>query len=126
MDLTGKWKYQEKYGIFEDEDGNECFYGTAIGELFLTQKGEELSGKIVFMDHPGDEQPYMLQEFIEGRIEGDHIIIDAIEMDLIHSDEDIYYELDHWHGTLLNNNLIAGISCDDQDVEGQFSFERIS
>lgn len=114
IDLTGKWKYKENYG-----------YGITEGELFLKQEGNELSGRIIFTDKPKEEEPYMLQEFLKGSIEEHKVKLDAIEVDIIHSEHEIYYELDSWFGVLVDDVTIMGVSVDTQGVEGNFSFEKI-
>lgn len=115
IDLTGKWKYRENYG-----------YGITEGELFLKQEGSELSGRIIFTDKPKEEEPYMLQEFLKGRIEEHKVKLDAVEVDIIHSEHEIYYELDSWFGVLVDDVTIMGVSVDAQGVEGNFSFEKVT
>lgn len=114
-DLTGKWKYGEEYG-----------YGEAEGELFLEQEGDELTGRIVFTDRPKEEEPYMIQEFLTGRLDGRKVKIDAREFDVIDSSRPVYYELDSWFGILVDDTTILGVSMDDQGVEGHFIFERFA
>lgn len=113
VDLTGKWKYKEEY---------EC--GSTEGELFLKQEGEKLSGKIIFMDKPKEGKSYMLQEFLEGFIREKKVTLDAVEVDIIYSEREINYELDRWFGVLVEDNMIAGVSMDEQRMEGNFTFER--
>lgn len=114
MDLTGKWKYVENYG-----------YGVAEGELYLKQKGKQLSGKIVFSDKLEGEESYMIQEFLTGEINERKVRLDATEFDIIHSECRISYELDSWFGILVDDTTIKGMSSDDQGVQGFFVFERI-
>ncbi|WP_251622160.1 hypothetical protein [Odoribacter lunatus] len=114
MDLTGKWKYREDYG-----------YGTAEGELFLTQNEGHLSGKIVFTDNVADNDKYMIQEFVEGKLEDMKVRLDAYEFDIIHSEHDIRYELDRWFGVLVDEKTIKGISEDEQGIGGVFLFEKL-
>lgn len=113
MDLTGKWKYIENYG-----------YGVAEGELYLRQTGNELTGRIVFSDRLEGENPYMIQEFLRGSLEGRKIRLEATESDIIHADFPIVYELDSWFGLLVDERTIKGVSVDDQGVEGYFEFEK--
>ncbi len=112
--LTGKWLYEEDYG-----------YGSAKGELLLTQNGRKLSGKIIFSENVEDEETFMIQEKLEGEINLNRIQLKAIEYDVIHSDFDICYELDSWDGMLINETTIEGDSLDDQGISGSFKFERI-
>lgn len=114
MNLTGKWKYIENYG-----------YGVAEGELYLRQNGRRLSGRIVFSDKVEGETSYMIQEFLEGEVEGRKIRLDAVEFDIIHAEKAITYELDHWFGLLLDARTIKGVSKDCQGVEGYFEFEKV-
>lgn len=114
VSMEGKWKYKETYG-----------YGTSEGELFLEQEDNKLSGKIIFTDKPDDAKPYMIQEFLIGRIEELKVWLYAREYDIIHSDERIAYELDNWFGILVDEDTIKGISQDNQGIEGSFQFERI-
>ena len=112
--LTGKWIYEEDYG-----------YGSAKGELLLTQNGKNLSGKIIFSENAEDDEVFMIQEKLEGVINLNRIQLKAIEYDIIHSDFDIRYELDSWDGMLINETTIEGDSLDDQGISGNFKFERV-
>lgn len=114
VNLTGKWKYTENYG-----------YGIAEGELYLKQDGNKLSGRIVFTDKLEGEESYMIQEFLTGEIDEIKVRLDAQEFDIIHSDHDIFYELDCWFGLLLDGNTIKGVSTDEQGVEGYFEFLKV-
>ena len=113
MDLTGKWKYKEDYG-----------YGVAEGELFLKQEGNDMSGRIIFTDKLEGEEGYMLQEFLVGRLEEHKVKLDAEEFDIIHSEQEIEYELDSWFGILVDADTIVGVSKDGQGIKGKFTFTR--
>ena len=113
MNLTGRWKYKEDYG-----------YGATQGELYLEQNGEELVGRLVFSDTVMDEKPYMLQEFLRGKIDGRRVTLDAFEYDIIFADFDVSYELDHWCGMLEKEDKITGVSVDVQGVQGDFEFVK--
>lgn len=114
MDLTGKWKYFENY-----------VQGIAEGELYLKQEGDELSGRIVFTDRLKGEAPYMIQEFLTGRVEERKVRLEATEYDIIHADFSVSYELDSWFGILVEDTVIKGASVDDQGVAGNFEFVKI-
>lgn len=114
MNLTGKWKYFENYG-----------YGVAEGELYLKQKGKQLSGRIVFTDRLKGEAPYMIQEFLEGKLDGRKVHLESKEFDIIHADYTVNYELDSWFGLLVDDMTIKGVSVDDQGIEGYFEFGQI-
>ncbi|MCC8173766.1 MAG: hypothetical protein LIO65_05100, partial [Odoribacter sp.] len=95
IDLSGKWNYTENYG-----------YGTAKGELVLKQEGEQLSGRIIFSDLSEDNEEFMVQEFLEGKIEGVKVWLNAKEFDIIYSEHSIHYELDNWFGILVEEDVI--------------------
>lgn len=114
INLSGKWKYTEDYG-----------YGLANGELHLTQEGSKVKGKIIFTDSIHEEPSFMIQEFVEGMIIDNKFILDAVAWDIIHSENDIIYELDSWCGDILSDDLIKGKSIDDQGIEGYFEFEKL-
>lgn len=114
MDLTGKWRYTETY------DG-----GQTEGELFLKQEGEKLSGRIVFTDKPEEGKSYMMQEFLEGCLQGIKMHLKAVEYDIIHADFHVDYELDDWFGIQVDPDTIAAVSNDTQGVAGNCLFERI-
>ncbi len=114
MNLTGKWKYTENYG-----------YGVAEGELYLTQRDQLLSGRIVFTDKVEKETSYMIQEFLTGTLEGRKVKLEATEFDIIHSEFSITYELDSWFGMLVDDTTIKGVSVDEQGVEGYFEFQKM-
>ena len=114
MDLTGKWKYEEDY-----------LYGKAKGELLLKQEGNKLSGKIIFTDEMIGEEPYMLQEEISGTVKENRVKIKAENYDIIYSEQEIFYELDSWQGTLADEDTIIGRSKDTQGVSGKFTFTRM-
>ena len=113
--LTGKWLYEEDYG-----------YGTAKGELLLEQKGNKLSGKIIFTENADATETFMIQEKIEGEIILNRVRIKATEYDVIHSDYEVRYELDSWDGTLINETTIEGDSLDDQGISGSFRFTKLT
>jgi len=113
IDLNGKWNYSENYG-----------YGMAKGELHIKQEGDSIEGRIIFTDTVFGEQSFMIQEFLEGKIEDDKLFLQAVDFDIIHSDIEISYELDSWEGDIISNNLIQGKSFDDQGIEGNFEFRR--
>ena len=112
--LSGKWLYEEDYS-----------YGKAKGELFLKQIGKRLVGKIIFLENIDSSNSVMVQEFLEGEINGSRIILQATEYDIIHSEQSIFYELDCWKGVLLNEFTIEGESLDNQGVYGSFTFQKV-
>lgn len=114
MDLTGKWKYTENYG-----------YGEAKGEVYLKQEGNVLSGRIVFTDQVEGEEPYMIQEFFAGELDGRKVRLEAKEFDVIHAEGAVTYELDSWFGMVMDGDTIKGVSVDEKGVEGYFLFVRI-
>ena len=114
MNLTGKWKYTENYG-----------YGVAEGELYLTQRDQLLSGRIVFTDKVEKETSYMIQEFLTGTLEGRKVKLEATEFDIIHSEFSITYELDSWFGMLVDDTNIKGGRVYDHGVEGYFEFQKM-
>lgn len=113
-ELAGKWKYTENYG-----------FGTAEGELMLEQEGNTLSGRIIFTEKGDEEEPFMIQEFLTGKIEDLKVSLEAKEFDVIHAEHNIHYELDSFFGIWVDENTIKGISTDEQGVEGNFVFQRI-
>lgn len=112
--ISGKWKYYKDYE-----------YGIAEGEVNLQQEGDELSGRIIFTDSLYDREPYMIQEFLKGRVDGIKIYLDAVEYDFIQVDQEFDYELDNWFGLLLDKNTIKGVSVDKQGTEGLFELTRM-
>ncbi len=112
--LSGKWIYEEDYS-----------FGTAKGELFLKQIGKQLRGKIIFIENVDTPESAMIQEFVEGQIKGNHIILQATEYDIIHSEQNVFYELDCWKGNLLNEFTIEGESIDNQGIYGSFIFTKV-
>lgn len=115
MNLAGKWKYRENYG-----------YGFAEGEMVLEQEGENLTGRIVFVERSEEEKDFMIQEFLTGEVENRKVKLQATGFDIIQSSEDIDYKLDSWFGIWVDEDTIKGISMDFQGVEGSFIFERIA
>ena len=114
LNLAGKWRYNEDYG-----------YGLANGELHLSQDGNKVQGRIIITDNLHNEESFMIQEFVEGVIIDNKIIIDAVEWDIIHSEKEIIYELDSWNGDIVSEELIQGKSMDDQGIEGRFEFKKM-
>ncbi len=114
INLSGKWRYKEDYG-----------FGFANGELHLNQVGTKVKGKIIFTDNVNESESYMIQEYVEGEVIDNRLVIDATEWDVIHSDQEIYYELDSWHGEIVSETLIKGKSMDDQGIEGHFEFSKL-
>ncbi|MDR2130797.1 MAG: hypothetical protein LBP56_06500 [Odoribacteraceae bacterium] len=111
--LTGKWRYKEEYD-----------YGETVGELSLQQEGNRLSGKIIFTDRTIDGDSYMIREILSGTLDGRKIKLEARELDVIHSEYPLQYELDKWFGIWVDERTIIGLSMDAQGVEGFFTFEK--
>jgi len=112
--LSGKWLYEEDYS-----------YGKAKGELFLKQIGRRLIGKIIFLENIETSNSVMVQEFLEGEINGSRIILQATEYDIIHCEGTVAYELDCWKGVMLNEYTIEGESLDSQGIYGSFIFQKV-
>jgi len=112
--LSGKWLYEEDYSS-----------GKAKGELLLRQIGKRLIGKIIFLENIESTNCVMIQEFVEGEINGSRILLQAVEFDVIHADHPVSYELDCWKGMLLNEHTIEGESLDNQGICGSFIFRKI-
>lgn len=91
----------------------------------LKQTGEELRGKIIFTDEVNGESSYMIQEIVSGYVDGDRVKLEAEEYDVIYAEQEISYELDNWFGTIVDENMISGMSKDGQGVVGHFSFVRM-
>lgn len=113
IDLKGKWHYTENYG-----------FGLAKGVMHIYQNGDTIEGKIIFTDTVYGETSFMIQESLEGRVEGDKLFLRAVDFDVIHADEELSYELDSWEGDVLSETLIRGISTDEQGIEGEFEFKK--
>jgi hypothetical protein len=111
--LTGKWKYRETYPG-----------GETTGELLLEQEGTRLRGKIIFTDRTAAGDSFMIQETVDGTLEGRKVKLEAREYDVIHSEVPLHYELDAWFGIRVDERVIIGLSTDMQGVEGHFIFER--
>ena len=114
INLSGKWKYTEDYG-----------YGIANGELHLSQEGTKVKGRIIFTDKLHEQEPFMIQEFVEGEIIDNKLVLDAFSWDIIHADKEILYELDSWCGEIVSDSYIKGKSMDDRGAEGKFEFSKI-
>ena len=115
LDLTGTGSYEEEYTN-----------GKAKGELYLRQEGEKLSGRVVFTDQIQGEEPYMIQEFMEGSISGRKIKLEAKAYDVIHSESEICYDLDRWIGVVLRDHYITGMSTDKQQADGYFTLKKLN
>ncbi len=114
IDLNGKWDYTENYG-----------YGMAKGVLYIVHNGDSIEGRIIFTDTIFSERySPTIQEFLKGRLEGGRLILNAVEYEIIHSEEELSYELDSWDGNIISQNLITGESLDEQGIEGSFEFKR--
>ncbi|MDR0544267.1 MAG: hypothetical protein LBG30_02825 [Odoribacteraceae bacterium] len=112
-DLSGKWLYREEYER-----------GKSTGEMTLRQEGARLSGKIIFMDRADNGESFMMQEQLSGTLDGKKVRLEATEADVIHAERAIEYKLDHWFGLLVDENTIIGLSKDEQEIEGYFTFSR--
>ncbi|MDE5611637.1 MAG: hypothetical protein K2I90_06425, partial [Odoribacter sp.] len=83
------------------------------------------SGRIVFTVRLNGEMPYMIQEFLTGKVEEHKVRLEATEFDIIHSDFSVSYELDSWFGILVEDTVIKGASLDEQGVAGNFEFVKM-
>ena len=112
-DLSGKWMYREEYER-----------GKSTGEMTLKQVGARLSGKIIFMDRADNGESFMMQEELSGTLDGRKIRLKAISADVVYAERAIEYKLDEWFGLLVDEHTIIGLSRDEQEIEGYFTFSR--
>ena len=111
--LTGKWKYKESYA-----------HGEISGELLLKQEGEQLSWKIVLTDQTTEGDSFMIQEVLSGTVNESKMKLEALEVDVIHSEHALDYNLDKWFGIRVDEHTIVGVNIDVQNIEGYFIMER--
>jgi hypothetical protein len=112
IELTGTWELQEDYE-----------FGITTGVLNLIQNGSLLSGAINIYDRMDDGDEYILQQEVQGTIQGKSVSLTGIKVKILKGDPSIY-ELDKWTGNLENNNLISGFSEDRDGISGKFTLTR--
>jgi len=112
IELTGTWELQEDYEL-----------GNTTGVLNLIQNGSLLSGTINIYDRMDDGDEYILQQEVQGMIQGKSVSLTGIKVKILKGDPSIY-ELDKWTGNIENNNLISGFSEDRDGISGKFTLTR--
>lgn len=112
--LSGEWELCEQYE-----------YGNTTANLYLTQKGNELSGQVIIVDRPHKGMGFVVQETISGVVEGEKVSLSATNYQVIQGNI-LEYQLDQWVGTIQDENTIRGESRDLRGVTGQFVLKRRS
>jgi hypothetical protein len=114
IDLSGTWELRENYEM-----------GSTTGVLNLSQSGNLLSGTVTVYDKLDDGDEYILQQEVQGLIQGKNISLTGIKVRILKGDPDDY-ELDKWMGNIENSNLISGYSEDRDGISGKFTLTRSS
>ncbi len=112
IDLSGTWELKENYEM-----------GNTTGVLNLTQRGSLLSGAITIYDKLDDGDEYILQQEVQGLVQGKNFSLTGINIQILKGDPDDY-ELDKWTGNIESRNLISGFTEDRDGTSGKFTLTR--
>ena len=113
-DLTGKWEDYEDFGFGYDQ-----------GKRSFTQEGLLISGSLVTTEYIDGEEPFTVDQKIEGKWINGSFLMRAVDFKIISGNPDIDYELDSWEGAFTEAGLIEGICNDLDGIGGSFSLKRL-
>lgn len=114
MDLSGHWSFFENF-----EFG--CDYGVAV----LRQKGNTLTGTLVYTEHIYEDGEFIISVDVKGIVDEDHVSFDCVSYQLIDVPQGFDYYFDQRSGVLVDFDRIEGVSDDEQGIEGTFTMVRI-
>ena len=115
MNLTGKWDFFEDFG-----------YGINDGELTLKQDNNTLQGEMVFTETIEGEDPFTIHCLVKGSTSDKEVTLETLEHQIIKGDKNTEYLSETIKGFINSQGQIVGTCCDEDDVEGIFTFTKKS
>lgn len=112
--ISGRWSFTEDFGFGKDE-----------GFVELTQEGENIKGIFVYTERIEGENPFRVQQEVEGTFKAKKLSVTGTAVEILDSDFEIEYHLDTWEGILNDKNQIVGHSYDNHECFGVFVMEII-
>lgn len=114
MDLTGQWHFFEQFEA-----------GFDMGYAIFQQKGERISGTLVYIEYIYDDGSFLISIEVEGDVYDDRLMLRGKSYEILESPYEIEYCLDDRIAELTDLNRIEGHSVDDQNLEGRFVLRRL-
>jgi len=114
MNLTGQWHFFEQF-----EAGFDMGYATFL------QKGERISGTLVYTEYIDNDGSFLISIDVEGDVIDGRLMLRGKSYEILESPYEIEYCLDDRIAELTNPDRIEGHSVDDQNLEGRFLLRRM-
>ncbi|GJM63517.1 hypothetical protein [Persicobacter diffluens] len=113
MNPDGIWNYMEDFG-----------YGKSFGTVEIKSANGIISGIFQLREESEGEAPFEVELKARGKIEDNHLKLQATDYKITKGDPEMDYQLDSWDGQIINDQLIVGEAEDAQGVLGIFTFKR--
>lgn len=114
MDISGVWEYSEDFE-----------FGTSVGEVEITQHGNEVSAVFRFTEEVKNDYKIEVVEKTQGTIAENKVLLKSIEVRATENDREISYLPNNFEVFLVAENKLVGSTYDSEDVCGVFVLERI-
>lgn len=113
MNISGNWTYNEDFE-----------YGNSVGEVELTQSGNEVSGVFSFTEAVENNYSIQVTEKVKGTIIDGKLLLESVEVKALQNGREISYLPNTFETHRITENQIIGSTYDSENVCGIFVLER--
>lgn len=113
MNISGNWTYNEDFE-----------YGNSVGEVELTQSGNEVSGVFSFTEAVENNYSIQVTEKVKGTIIDGKLLLESVEVKALQNGREISYLPNTFETHRITENQIIGSTYDSENVCGVFVLER--
>nr|WP_321357544.1 hypothetical protein [uncultured Draconibacterium sp.] len=113
MNISGSWTYNEDFE-----------YGNSVGEVELTQTGNEVSGVFSFTEAVENNYSIQVTEKVKGTITDGKLLLESVEVKAVQNGREISYLPNTFETHRITEKQIVGSTFDSEDVCGVFVLER--
>ncbi len=114
MNVTGVWRFYEEFNG-----------GYDLGYATLIQKGDDVSGSLVYTEYIENEDPFVIAIDVVGEVYSERLQLIGQSYEIVDGNPDIHYCLDERMAIILDDSKMEGHSVDDQNIEGRFLLKRL-
>ncbi|MDX8339124.1 hypothetical protein SLH46_08040 [Draconibacterium sp. IB214405] len=113
MNISGCWTYNEDFE-----------YGNSVGEVELTQNGDEVNGVFWFTEAVENNYSIQVAEKVKGTITDGKLLLESVEVKAIQNGREISYLPNTFEVHRITETQIIGSTFDSEDVCGVFVLRR--
>lgn len=113
MNISGSWTYKEDFE-----------YGNSVGEVELTQTGNDVSGVFSFTEEVENNYSIQVTEKVKGILSDGKLLLESVEVKALQNGREINYLPNTFETHRITENQIIGSTFDSEDVCGVFVLTR--